>query len=543
MAEKSSVFARDALSEVQLFHRCYSQITGLRAKPGHPQLAQVIIGSRSAADACLDVMAKANLVSSGANEGLTVGEVTPADSSDLPDARGVLNSFQNFHKAFFRTGPLHTAAGLEESQAQDDIWSPFEAASHVTRLLFTPSEEYRNLIRGVRSVRDLRTSTATTNRFGLCRDDANNVVDCFATAQGTFFRHNYRRNPDGSMPDGFIADVMTWTPPLFQIGTLRGLKLLSSAEMDEEIRLSYNARSSDGELFENSNWRDNVKEKYRKPFGAGAIGTQSYLQLNSDLGTRAQGYPRTDGGARVWRRLSQSVLRDFMCRDLPVLNVSDAVPYVRPAGTLPWQANSTCMGCHSTIDGMAGVSRNIGMTTITAHSAPPASFPNRIELNALISHPTTYANSGDQSIRLRTTKRNGGPATYATDNPLGLFGITSDNTWFKQAPKGAFLIRDMNGNLIQRDIYGLDAMPSESSLPGLSDVVTDTDDYYVCAAKRYFKYFTDYDASLMDVPNSSPREVQARDFVVSEGRALKQHQNLQYLIRQIISSSFYKEGI
>lgn len=71
-------------------------------------------------------------------------------------------------------------------------------------------------------------------------------------------------------------------------------------------------------------------------------------------------------------------------------------------------------------------------------------------------------------------------------------------------------------------------------------------DLYVCAAKRYFEFFTGINANLYDPGDSrnvalTPADQKYKNVVVQLGMNLKTHQSLRNLVKEIISSEIYQK--
>jgi hypothetical protein len=539
-----ATYSAEPANDIQLFHRCYSFITGSRAPLNHHALEMVTTGQWTPTDACMWVFDRAALITTGANAGRTVGEVNPQFSTDASDALNILRTFHFFHRRWFSNESLSTGFGFGTVvRLVEDLISPYEAANHISRILFTSSASYRELVTGVRSVIEIRENS---NPLFAQTDTGSPYFNQLVTYQTQLplaqIFHNWRvfLDPANQNVPTINAVSVLPSPPLLQLGRIRGFRPLTESEMDQTAVMAFTTDTSDSvganynNLFETTFFTEHVEAKIRRPYGGGVIGTNSYLTLNMDAGWRNQGFPRADGGARVWRRASRSIFHDFMCRTLPTLTAEDVEAFVRPTGTHPWQTSSSCMGCHAATDGMAGSMRNFSFNGDRNLKGVPVSFSPQPDLAAdwatVIAHPTVIV---DPSTKLRRMMRDGASVSYAAQES-DLFGIDSDHTFFRRPPKGKILTRDYAGRLINQDVMGVDE---------LGQKISEIDDFYACAASRYFNFFTGFEASLPDVPNASTQQVAARQFVLNLGQQLKQNQNLRSMIQSIIESHFFKEGI
>lgn len=524
-------------SEVQLFHKCYAHLTGTRAPFNHRVLSLVQTGAMTAVQGCMAVFDLAQLNSSG----LTVGETNPQNAQDVEDAKNTLREFQNFHKTWFPSQTFRDSLNTVYDHPYQDIISSYEIANLVSYILFKSDQPYENLVTGVRTVKEIRDSVPSVGKI-------------FGTLP-TPFRHTFVA--------GFPEAIETFTPLFLEVGRLRGFRPLTSGEMNQTIRMRMPSNVSfPGGTFPSTvdplgvNYSDNpnidasgshkdlLEVPYRKPVGGGGIGNVSYLLLN--LGAGGNTYPRATGGTRTWRRMVANVYRDLMCRSLPVINPADAAPFVIPpaqvvtTGPYPtpiFRANQSCMTCHASIDGGAGVFRNLNIGEINAYpfNAPNDSTSPRNVVVGIFEHPTAYVSTGAAAPlnRLRRMKREGATVSYLPAES-NIFSVNYSSQFFLKEPKGKVIYRDINDQLIQQDVQGVE---------DFGQTLSQIDDLYVCAAKRYFKFMTGYDASMLPVPSASAEEISARDFVIQIGKELKTHQSLRTLINDIVSSDFFKDGV
>ncbi|MBT3586286.1 MAG: hypothetical protein HN509_15370 [Halobacteriovoraceae bacterium] len=81
--------------------------------------------------------------------------------------------------------------------------------------------------------------------------------------------------------------------------------------------------------------------------------------------------------------------------------------------------------------------------------------------------------------------------------------------------------------------------------PGeLGPTLSGLDDSYLCASKKYFKFFTGIDVHLYDfkttsVPAHQKAYLKYRQFIIKVGRQLRKDQSLEKLIERILNSEFY----
>lgn len=235
--------------------------------------------------------------------------------------------------------------------------------------------------------------------------------------------------------------------------------------------------------------------------GAGILGTQAYLLLSSPLKVNAE----PDGGMKVHRSWSKAVLSDLLCRSLPVIREAD-VRGLDEHSPLPFRHQTSCLKCHSTMDPMAGAIRNVEfMQTIKPegdkyfHSLSAVKLPMTDALGRTPAAATPYARS---------------------------------------RAEGALYLRDYRGRLVDLKFEDLSSLGQ-----GLADL----DDFYLCAAKRYFDFFTGIDVQIRDFSEDPPGAESSplykyRDFVIGLGADLKRDQSLPALLGRIFASRFYQSS-
>ena len=266
-----------------------------------------------------------------------------------------------------------------------------------------------------------------------------------------------------------------------------------------------------------------------KNLGAGIIGSQAYILNN--FGEGIDWVPDLEKMPRNW---SKWVFKDLLCRELPVLfkddKIDDTKAYtvcddktkcgIKPtaakkSAVLSFRDTNACVQCHATMDQMIGVVRNLrsfhgGRCNING-STPP------IEAVASQWLPV--------------------PPTLAKDTT---WDYVADPDYRKRAPAGRMYFRDIYGKLVNEPI---------SSVADIGTILSKRDDIYICAAKRYYQYFTGIDVELVPMTDAEaaklpPDKKFYRDRVFTLGKNLrasnKYNQDAQKLIEAIFALPEYK---
>jgi hypothetical protein len=439
------------LSEEAIYYRCYGQMARGRPGPDDPGLAAIRAGQSGGVDACMGLLALATLNAQG----------TIAVS---PVAQAVLKTFQDFHGLWF---PANDFNELPYDDPNYDIYDVGEAALHVTHALFAPGASYSEVVTAQRTFEAQRVSEITPE-FLIYNTTSNR-------ASGT----PQPRYDSGVFSSG---DGTAWTPTRVQFGRLVGV---SEIPKRRDV-ISHLSRGRPADL------------DIHQPLGGGLTGTISYLLFN--LG-RFEG-EHADGGLIMPRRWSKAVMKDLLCRDLPVLRATDAIPLVEPQATLPFRASHTCMQCHGTMDGLAGLIRNVEL--VRNMPGPVAS--------------------------IFATK-------HIVQNVPLLPEAAMSSEFAQMPPRGRLFFRNLDGEVIDRDFVGL--QPFGEFLAGQVDL-------YACAAKRYYAFFTGIDVSLHDLGDPAHTALSAPDLkqrqqVMDLAQDLQKDQSLTNLVRRIVSLPIYRD--
>ncbi len=239
---------------------------------------------------------------------------------------------------------------------------------------------------------------------------------------------------------------------------------------------------------------------FLKTVGGGVLGSETYLSQNV---VESFGY-NSDGGVIMQRKLSKAVMKDFLCKELPAIRYSDASPYVRPNSSVPFRRAKTCTQCHATMDRMAGVFRNHRARVSGAVPGKP-----RVYMLDMFSPTRGSMDWPDEPVE----------------------------NYYQYEPTGYLYFRSYNGELVHEAVKGFNELGS---------AVTETKDFYACAAKRYYKTFTGIHVNLDDIFDpANPIELNAnqefhRKFVIKLGEELSNHQDLFKTIQSIFESKTYK---
>ncbi len=523
----ASSLAALELPPAELFVRCYSHMTGLRPQRNDALLAQVKAGTKTYVVACMELFAKAKFDSTGVI-------TAKVGASPDPIAQRVLQTFSSFHNTWFSN--LDYGSKLECTQF--DVIDNQEMSYHITNALFR-SRPYSEVITSDQTYAAIRISPNNVN------NTSSRVCPDYALLSGVKFVSTVNTVPTW---DGRFRNAK-WTPYIPEVGTLVGIKpmpdepfvpYLSGVKQDglpdpyENYDPTSTYATTKSEIVDSSLIKADFNPnsittpssvKIHKSYGSGIIGTVPYFVLNNG---RNDSF-KADGVVNVARRWSKNVLRDVLCRELPVLRNEDVTAFVQPTSSTPFRASASCVRCHNTMDPLAYGIRNL--STTRAHNNYDSSFNDESGNQYVYDIPgKTY--SLHKTLFVRKYPLRDQQASSFTR-------LTADARFHLQPP---------DGKLNFRDIYGVLHSQSFSDLQGtasLGNYLKTLDDYYVCAAKRYYNFFTGINVPIYDyadptLPPPSADELKHRNIVLKLGLDLKTSQSLELMVRDILSLDVYK---
>jgi hypothetical protein len=468
LATTTSTALADVEKELQIYNRCYAQFVRFKAPDSDKFLKQVKNGSKSGSEACMQLLALGNLQADGEIKKDGEGYYDPVGMR-------IFKTFTEFHKTWF-TGYRYTENMGQYSTY--DIHDSTEPALWVSKAMFDGEAPYRSVITG--------DSTLVSKRINQL-SGGDRVADRSVIKRGNKYDSvSFTLGNAGARPES-NDELNTWTPPLAPVGKLVGLEERAQHLTD----MIYSLGGREINVFHHHH--------------GGVMGSNAYLLSN--LTIRVGGYP--DGGLAVNRRWSQSVVRDFFCRELPVLRTRDAISYV-PSEESPvsFKNGLSCMKCHATIDPMAGNIRHLTRAQASRHNGDTNKHLNSLHI---MRHPASETMEPEE----------GWP--------------DKDNNYAKRPTNGMLHFRSYTGDLVKAQT---------ANMSELGDAIADTNDYYACAVKRYLHFMTGVNVRLTDLGDfgavqPTESEAEYRQFVHQTALEFKEHQNPQEVIAKILQSNFY----
>ena len=125
---------------------------------------------------------------------------------------------------------------------------------------------------------------------------------------------------------------------------------------------------------------------------------------------------------------------------------------------------------------------------------------------------------------------------YSVKHPAIKWPDRADKNFHRRPASGRVRFRDYKGDLISQSV---------TTLSDLGNKLSNMDDFYICAAKKYYKHFMNIDVDVGDPESISvlPSSVDTyhRNKVILMGLKLKKTQSLRSLLQDIISSDDFRK--
>lgn len=465
----SNTFA-EKLTPIQLYLRCYSQLTRSQAKESDQIYQRVKSGQVDPVDACMQLLERAKL-----NKKTSL-DYTLDDVQDSV-ALSVLKTMHDLHRSWFlNTNFKRTLPSADAIPLTMDLYDPAEPALYFTRSLFVPGVKFDETVRLEKSLRHIRAN-------GNPKEGMHSKLSIENLGSGL-------RGPGGAARPRWEGASFAAT------GAFVGIQ--ENAQIILPTGFIYGGSDSNDVNLMNLKNIDTLK-----PLGGGAMGSQPYLLLN----LITLGDYRADGSIHLPRKWAKSVMKDFLCHDLPALHTSDAKKFVDKKAEAGFRHSTNCMQCHSTIDRMSGVVRN-SRYVFSVGDPTNATDPYSVHIGSYLPQ------SGLEEVG---------------------FSSVSDKKYFLRKSTGNLYYRNFSGALVDISLHGLSS---------LGQAIAQQPDYYLCAASRYYEYFTGRKVNLknLSLGNNNPKTIlNELDYIKKLARDLQISQKASLIIEQIFRSPVYQE--
>jgi hypothetical protein len=476
------------LSEGAILSRCYAQLTGENLASDDPLRKR--LGAEKASAICASLL-------DGVKFDATTGVLTEKDDRT---AKRILRQFDDMHRSWLSHGFMNNNEFGEPLFGTVDIQDIAEPSYFLTRTLFTEGLHYNSALQGeggLEAIRNSSGASAAGSTSGFFRASRAFLGSFDANAEMNWNTNQVLLQNATSAPPFASISV-----PLIPVGELIGIRPRALTDEKTPTLVTKNGAVTNEATL-------SLPHDLRRSYGGGALGSQSFLLYNfgHDLSYVS------NGTSKLPRRWITEAFSSFLCRSGPLLRESDVASFQKPfaAGTPAFRNAKSCMQCHAALDQSAMTARNLTpsatafMFLQVRESATVASFTG------------------------------GAPAEPGQE----FWPATDALTFRNQAPKGKLFFRSVTGALVNVDV---------DSIAALGKALSETDDYYACAASRYVEHLTGVSVPQMDpVDLAALGEVNAKDrewraLVQTLGQELRATGSLKTMVRHIFESAAYAQS-
>lgn len=588
--------AQEVLNEVALFNRCYAHLTQLRPAQSDPLLAQVKAGSKSALQACTEIL---DLASFSAAAGTQI-----ADANNTV-AKAVLNSLHQLHRSWAREQNLFNLTDTLEDIGTEAWYEDSPFGAYVTRALFAPNQDVRSVVQGNEFLQPVRSNMAPSPSYrGVPNTTVGSETEFRLGAQQPFA-------PRGQLLGIRSVNIppIDFFPPVRLTGQLPDFANIGVPPAATQALSNVNMADITavrGPLTETTNFAIQIKGQilistpatyrfYLNVDDGGALFVNQNRIINrsgsgesfADLTLSSGTYPieiqfrQAASAARLifsWQ--SPSITKQAVPASALSGLIANYYTEIRPAPIrLTGHEGGGFMGNHNYFlttflqadrnyvpNGADLINRSWarsvlndalcrGVPVVRESDVEQFVIPNsNVPFRQAAACSACHASLDRQAGLIRGLRWN--PLltetnTSPTPTLIGIIGMNllapslplattwsdvPDNEYGKKQPYGVFYFRNYKGELIDRPV---------NSIENLGSVISEQDDYYTCFAKRYYYYFLGIDVELGDpgnvlYPQLNGADQYHRSKVIDLGLRLKNHKSLRQLILDIIASADYR---
>jgi len=594
-----SAFAQESLNELSLFYRCFSHLTQSRPVLSDPLLAQVKAGSKTALQACTEVLDKARFT---ANSGTKI-----QNDTDMI-AKKVLSVFHHLHRSWAREKSIFYPPDyfLEPGTETWFEESPFGA--YITRALFSPNYNVDSVTSGNDYLQAVRTNMNPPHSY---KGIPSTVVN-----QETDFRLGTSQHPFAPLGE-LLGIAKISLPPISFFPSVRFTSLTSipnfaNIGVPPALTRSFtNINLTDitavkGSLLETENFGIRIKGQltvttagsytiYLDVDDAAMLildGNRIINRTGSGEGSAVTVLQAGIHNIEIHYRQQLSAARIILSWQGPNIT-KQVIPNTFLSG-LTGEYYTETKPAPFSITGSEGGgfigNHNYLMTTFL--QSVPSFVPNgvvqtnrswaRAVLNDALCRDIPVVRESDisQFVIPNSTvpfrKASACVSCHASiDRQAGLirgvrwnilekvervsplpflFGISSikkmsptygpSSTW-PDTPDPFYAERSPSGQLFFRNYRGELVDSQVQSIEDLATRIRAQDDYYICFAKRYYQYFTGISVNINDPGSSTysaPNQAEAFHLnqIIELGLLLKNHKSLRQLVIDIMSLPQYR---
>lgn len=508
------VFANPAsaqvkLSDVEVFSRCYFKLLK-SVVPRTPSLGKTLADDvfskkLSGPQACAMVLDQTEFMDNGTNAGPS-STVLPrfSESENIQ----IISNLHNVHSSWFTKKAL--SYGSERLATDTQVLRDNDEPSlYFTRALFADKIPLSSVLTSDKSLRGVRI---TPDKSATTRWQSKPMLISNESLYGSTLGFLLSYGPASMLGSITIPDQN-----IVGFGRLVGVEFPATqivpSVISPALKFDAAAFATSAQLnAANAQMNAAVLEKTKnvnlfEHFGGGILGSQVFIMKNTNVSS-----DRITPGVKnlkedlIHRRASLRIFENLLCHQMPTLSEADVIGEVVADSPHGFRKSTSCMACHTSMDPVAHLYRNILPYLTSLNTEAPATPEGDL-----------MRKKGTAVLGLTTL-----PEVMASE----VFSL--------QKPTGTLNYRDHMNNLIQRPV---------ASISDLGIALSTGDDFYRCTAKKYYSYLTGFEVNLtarnVAESNNTTTAQYHRKKVYELAANLKKHQSLKTLIKEIMSSEAF----
>lgn len=488
-------FADDlsAIDRQNFVRKCYAQLTSQRISSKSDFLKRAK-GLENPVDICMDILDSAMLQNSGQLK----------DVNSNFTGQKVIQNLHRLHNSFFKNSDFEVN-GIQVTRTVRNHFDTTQHALYITKALFS-NFDYSYIVKTNKRLEAIRTNSDPKQFYfnSSSRDNCNEPNPGRGCSLFTLKIYNpnapvnlthapasckTKPNQTGCQPYRMLKAPQYKAAPR---GKLLGVREASPLILPHG---SFQFQTSSNRHLPNY-------KTMGENLGGGILGDQIFIMSNFQ---HPVSY-KTNGTTKVPRNWAKAIYEDLLCRQLPALRPTDVgflISSNPDSASFRWSTN--CLSCHASMDQTAGNLRNV-QYILSAGSRAGAYV-----LGSVREKPWTI-----------------------NDNATWL--ETANSNFSDRSPKGRLFYRSYDGSLVHE---------TSNNISDLGQKISNKKDFYMCAAKNYYKHFMNVDLPLNDsgapgFENSDPKN---REELIRIGLKFMEHKKLRKLIRDIFESPAYFKGL
>ncbi|MCB9073573.1 MAG: hypothetical protein H6623_08120 [Bdellovibrionaceae bacterium] len=480
------VFAFDTLPPAEIYAKCYAKISDHPVEFNTTMYQNVITGKIDPIVACMSLLNKAMFTKQQDNKRQI------AANNEM--TKSIVRTFHQLHLSWFSN--IYTDPSFDSLMNFNDNNEP---ALFLTDALFS-NKHFKTITTSNEPLRGIRETPNASPYYVYTTNFDNAVIamgPMISTKPIPANKDNFVEVTGSRVPSGALLGIETAPSVIVSLPQFIGKTPLTEPQM------------------ENTSLYNGTQINLNNHFGGGLLGSISLFYNNTEtMGT-------LDGGLRVRRRWANNIYNDLLCSTLPSLKESDPAvtqefnTFSAQHSELSFRTNKTCLRCHTSLDNLAHVARNVFIGRLLTIPFQRDFFNDYVKPKIAKPLLAVY-----QQKVSKTT----------------ITPIDTDKLYQRRTPQGALVFNDYNGNYWNQPVTGLQQ---------LGEKIATHDDMYICAAKKYYAFLTGVDADLTPIAidsNGKPKNSNDqfaffhRNQIISLGKTLKTNGSLKLLIQNILKS-------